>query len=267
MEAIIKAMLEKLPPWGYHLFTVVISAGIIFYFFKTLYINKKLSDMVSDVMTRDERMQTYQEKLDTLRTSQMDSEHAAQQSLSALRNLKTFTDTCSDLRMLLDPYMALTESAFLLQRMLDMLAIDMKMKPGGHHRCGIWLYADQTLTLRFASAGFPKKYVGERQLHVDRSVAGRSFRKQTAVHCSDVKKDEDWERNLDSKSPYQSLLCLSLGVHGVLTIDGLEPFHEAGRVIADMYASLMIGVLADHAAAFQLWAASRLEEQGGNVTA
>jgi len=254
MEGIIKMMLDKLPPWSFQMFAIVIGAALIFYFVRTLYMNKKFGDMVTDILTREDRVQTYQQKVDTLRTAQIDSEHSAQQTLSALRNLRTFVDTLNDVRQMEDAYAVLTESGFLLQRMLDMLAIDMKLKPGGHHRCGIWLHAESALTLRFASAGFPKQYVGERQLHVDRSVAGRSYRKQVIVHSPEVRKDEDWEMNADSKSPYQALLCYPLGDYGILTIDGLDPFSEAGRVIGEMYAALVTGVLMEHTEAFHRWA-------------
>lgn len=256
MEGIIKLMMDKLPPWSFQMFAIVISAGLVFYFVRTLYVNKKFSDMVTDIMKRDDRLQGYQEKVDTLRTSQLESEHSAAQTLSALRNLKVFADTLNDLRLTEDAYVVLTESGFLMQRMLDMLAIDMKLKPGGHHRCGIWLHSESVLTLRFASAGFPKHYVGERQLHIDRSVAGRSYRKQANVHSPEVRKDEDWELNVDSKSPYQTLLCMPLSDYGVMTIDGMEPFPEAGRVIGELYAALVTGVLTEHTAAFQRWTKS-----------
>lgn len=254
MEGIIRGMLDKLPPWSYQVFALVICAGLIFYFVRTLYINKRFTEMVADVIKRDDRVQSVQEKMDKLRASQVQSEHSSQQMISALRNLKVFMDTFNDLKQTNDAYVVLTETGFLMQRMLDMLAIDMKLKPGGHHRCGIWLHADSFLTMRFASAGFPKHYVGERQFHVDRSVAGRSYRKQAIVHSSEVRKDEDWEANVDSKSPYQSLLCLPLGEFGVLTIDGLEPFPEAGRAIGEMYAALATGILIEHTSAFQRWA-------------
>lgn len=253
MEGLMKSMLDKLPPWAYQVFAVVIAAGMIFYFVKTLYINKKLSDMVADVMRRDDRMQDIQLRMDELRSAQIMHEHTAQQTLSALRDVKPFMDTLNDIRAIADPYAVLTETSFLLQRMLDILAVDMKLKAGGHHRCGIWLHAEQMLTLRFASAGFPKHYVGERQLHVDRSVAGRSYRKQAIVQIADVTKDEDWERNTDSKSPYQALMCLPLGTYGVLTIDGLEPFHDSGRAIGEIYASLSTGIIAEYIAAYRRW--------------
>ncbi|MGZ9584706.1 GAF domain-containing protein [Paenibacillus marinisediminis] len=256
MEGIIKGMLDKLPPWSYQMFAIVICAGLIFYFVRTLYINKKFSDMVTDIMKRDDRMQTYQDKVDKLQVSRQESEHSSQQMLSALRNLRTFMDTLNDLRQTDDCYVVLTETGFLMQRMLDMLAIDMKLKPGGHHRCGIWLHGESMLTMRFASAGFPKHYVGERTLHVDRSVAGRSYRKQAIVHSPEVRRDEDWELNPDSKSPYQTLLCMPLSDYGVLTIDGLEPFPEAGRAIGEMYAAFVTGVLTEHTKAFSHWAKS-----------
>ncbi|WP_225445415.1 GAF domain-containing protein [Paenibacillus arenosi] len=253
MEAVIKVLLDKLPPWGYHLFAVVLAVGLLFYFVRTMYINKKFSEMITDVLKRDERLQGYQEKMEQVQTDKLHSEQAAQQTISALRNMKPFLETLNDLRSTQDAYNVLTDTSFLMQRMLDMIAIDMKRKPGGHHRCGIWLYADQKLTLRFASAGFPKHYVGERQLHVDRSVAGRSYRKQSIIQCADVTRDEDWERNTDSKSPYQTLLCLPLGSYGVMTVDGIEPFSEASRLIGELYAEIATGVLAEHVQAYQRW--------------
>lgn len=254
MEPVLKGILDKLPPWSFQVFAIVIAVGIVFYFVKTLYINKRFSDMIADVLSRDDRMNGYQEKIDALREKQEESEQTVQQTLSAIRNFESFLNTFNDLRLVKDPYLVLTESSFLLQRMLDMLAIDMKLKPGVHHRCGIWLYEDQMLTLRFSSAGFPKHYVGERALHVDRSVAGRCYRKQAIVQIVDVTKDEDWERNVESKSPYKALLCLPLGNFGVLTIDGLEPFHEAGRAIGEIYAGLVISVLTEHTRSFDRWA-------------
>ncbi|UHA73992.1 GAF domain-containing protein [Paenibacillus sp. 481] len=253
MEAMIRVALDKLPPWAFHLFAIVIAVGIAFYFIKTLYINKKFSEMISDIMNREDRTLTMQTRVDELREAHAATEQTAQQSLSALRNMKPFVDALNDLRALADPYAVLNESTFLMQRMLDMLAVDMKASPGGHHRCGVWLATEQMLTLRFASAGFPKHYVGERQLHVDRSIAGRSFRKQVVIQCVDVTKDEDWERNVESKSPYRSLISIPLGEYGVLTMDGLQPFSESCRTIGEMYAAVATGVIAEHVAAFVRW--------------
>ncbi|BFH67921.1 hypothetical protein J27TS7_37390 [Paenibacillus dendritiformis] len=131
MEGLMKSMLDKLPPWAYQVFAVVMAAGMIFYFVKTLYINKKLSDMIADVMRRDDRMQDIQLRMDELRSAQMMDEHTAQQTLSALRDVKPFMDALNDIRAIADPYSVLTEASFLLQRMLDILAVDMKLKAGG----------------------------------------------------------------------------------------------------------------------------------------
>lgn len=252
MESLMKAMLDKLPPWSYQLFAVVIAAGLVFYFIKTLYINKKFTEVVQEVLHREDRLQRLQEKVDILQQAGSITEHASQQMLSALRNMKPFADALNGLRGMGNPYAVLHESNFLLQRMLDMLAVDMKCSPGGHHRCGIWLYEAPMLTLQLASVGFPNHYVGHRQLHIDRSVAGRSFRKQVTIQCADVLKDDDWERNPESKSPYRSLICISLGSYGVLSMDGLEPFNESSAVIGELYGAIMTGILAEQRTVIEL---------------
>ncbi|MCE5167987.1 GAF domain-containing protein [Paenibacillus profundus] len=263
MESLMKAMLDKLPSWSYQLFAVVIAAGLVFYFIKTLYINKKFTEVVHEVLHREDRLQSLQVRVDELQTVGLKTEHASQQTLSALRNIKPFVETLNGLRALDDPYTVLHESAFLLQRMLDMLAVDMKCSPGGHHRCGIWVYEEPFVTLHLASAGFPKHYVDTRQLHIDRSVVGRSFRKQMTVQSADVLKDEDWERNPESKSPYRALICIPLGAFGALTIDGLEAFNESSAVIGELYAAVFTGIMTERQAALGRFG----EDRGGPASA
>lgn len=266
MEAIIKAMLDKLPAWSYQLFAVVIAAGLVFYFIKTLYINKKFTEVIHEVLNREDRMKRLQDKVDNLQVTGGLTEHASSQMLSALRNMKPFADALNGLRGMADPYAVLHESNFLLQRMLDMLAVDMKCAPGGHHRCGIWKYEEPILILQLASVGFPNHYVGQRHLHIDRSVAGRSFRKQVTVQSADVLKDEDWERNQESKSPYRSLICISLGTYGVLTMDGLEPFNESSAVIGELYAAIMTGILAEQQAILELGEPVQMDSVQGETS-
>lgn len=263
MESLMKAMLDKLPSWSYQLFAVVIAAGLVFYFIKTLYINKRFTEVVHEVLHREDRLQSLQVRVDELQTVGLKTEHASQQTLSALRNIKPFVETLNGLRALDDPYTVLHESAFLLQRMLDMLAVDMKCLPGGHHRCGIWVYEEPFVTLHMASAGFPKHYVDARRLHIDRSVVGRSFRKQMTVQSADVLKDEDWERNPDSKSPYRALICIPLGAFGALTIDGLEAFNESSAVIGELYAAVFTGIMTERQAALGRFG----EDRGGPASA
>jgi putative methionine-R-sulfoxide reductase with GAF domain len=250
MDGFLRAIIERLPEWSFHVFAAVIAVGIAMYFYKTFFLQKKFNELVRDVLKRDDRIKEYQEKIDRLGEEKARKEAVASQLTSTISNVTPFIEALNNLRKMRNAQITYVESANLLQRLLDVLALDIKSVSGERHRCGIWFKDDHMLTLQFASAGFPNSYIGNRRLDINRSIAGRSLRKQMTIYCPDVTKDEDWERNNDSKSPYKSLICIPIGDWSVLTIDGLEPMREECKMIGELYATIVGGIMDIYMEAF-----------------
>ncbi len=246
MDGFLKAIIDKLPGWSFHAFAVMIAIGIGLYFYKTFFLQKKFNQLVEDVLKRDDRIKEFQQKIDFLSAEKNKKEIIASQVTSTIANVSQFVEALNNLRRLDSPQLIFRESTNLLIRILNVLSSDIKSASGGRHRCGIWLRTDHVLVLNFTSAGFPISYNGHRQLHMDRSIAGRCLRKQSVIICPDVTKDEDYEKNEDSKSPYKSLICIPFENWGVLTIDGLEPMSDECRLIGELYATIIQGIMDEY---------------------
>lgn len=150
---------------------------------------------------------------------------------------------------LFDTVSANRQLGHLIRSAVELTARDVKCLPGEIHRCGLWWYyqESQELVLMFASSGFPPDYENNRRLHVDRSVAGRCFRKQEIIRYTDrsVREDADWEENPASAYRYDGLICVpistTLSPKGVLTVDAkrLGGFSEESVRVAETYAQLV----------------------------
>ncbi|ALS73739.1 hypothetical protein AUC31_00090 [Planococcus rifietoensis] len=130
----------------------------------------------------------------------------------------------------------------LIQRIVEAVASDIKGSGSERHRCGYWNYNTniKKLVLSNGSAGFPESYIGERELGIDESIAGRAFRKQQTLNLSDVTIDGDWSAS-DSAGTYKALICIPIDSFGVLTIDAREPMDESVQNIGELYASIIEG--------------------------
>jgi len=110
--------------------------------------------------------------------------------VTASRNLRVRLDALNRLRNRPPTLDAFSELRDLLKDSVEGIAMDIKFQPGERHRCGLWWEEDGELVLRFASIGFPRRYLdGGRRLNLDRSTAGRAFRRCEAFNVPDVSKD------------------------------------------------------------------------------
>lgn len=247
MDKVIANSIEQLPAWSFHVFAAIFAIALILYVYKTFFLNKSFQEAIRDVLERDKTIEKYRGKLDDLNEVVRSKEAVASQATSVIANVTQFIEALNDLHQPNISSIKIQESNNLILRMLNALASDVKSTSGGRHRCGIWFCTDKhKLQLAFASSGFPSSYLGNRELHVDNSIAGRCLRKQNVINISDVTSDHDWEKNEDSKSPYKSLICVPINKWVVLTVDGLEPMSEECTMISELYSTIIKGVMDLH---------------------
>lgn len=141
----------------------------------------------------------------------------------------------------------------MVRRALEMLALDLKMRPDDMHRVGLWMeLEDGWLTLTAASTGFPAGYLYNRRLHVDESIAGRVYRRGREEVIADVAGDPDYAPNPEAVHGYTAMVLLPIAYNNstaaVLTADGKAPFTEHQISVCRAYAALItyvFGLLAD----------------------
>ncbi|WP_342626548.1 GAF domain-containing protein [Brevibacillus massiliensis] len=140
----------------------------------------------------------------------------------------------------------LAEVHNLFQRLVEALASDVKYRPGERHRCGLWIESGGELILLHASAGFPDHYLRNRRLDIERSIAGKSFRRGQTIVLDNVRENDDWEPNPESSSPYLALICIPIGRWGVLTVDALHPMKEHVKMICELYGCMIEGAMEEY---------------------
>lgn len=247
-----KDILERMNPWFYDAAGFVILAAMITFFGFSFWGVKRFSTAISNVLKRDDRIKELQDKLDEEKGKHFKSEMVSSQITTALFNIRPFIQTLNSIRTEMNPGLRMQEALNLIQRILDQLSSDIKVKSGERHRCGIWIHDERILKLSFVSSGFPRHYKNFRMLDIDHSTAGKSFRKKQTLRVPDVATDSDWEPNQDSKNSYTSLICVPLGAWGVLTIDGLKELSEECELIGELYATIIEGAVQEHDHGFYL---------------
>lgn len=246
MGDVLKLLMDKLPSWFYIIAAVIILIALAWFFYITLVSAKKIKDMISTLLKHDDHTKELQGSVDKLRDELKDKNKSAEQMSTALFNIKPLIETLNNIRSLDNPEQRMSEAQNLIQRALDSLAADIKTESGGKHRCGLWITNNQSLRLVFASAYFPKNYKGSRELHLDRSLAGKCFRRQQTIKWDDVTTDSDWTPNPDTRSVYKSLICIPSGNWGVLTVDGINKMSEESLYIAETYGSVIDGAIIEN---------------------
>lgn len=253
MEAILKGIIDKMPPWFFIGAGVLILIALAIFLYFVIFGTSRLTKMFSSIINRDSKIEELHDKYHELQMQCEKNDAKAHQFSTASSNIRSILETLNDIRKRTEPaHQTLSEINSLLQRCLDCLASDVKERAGGSHRCGFWVHTDQgpVLTLALASSGFPKHYIGNRQLDIHRSIAGRSLRKNQLLNIANVRADSDWELNADSRSNYTSLICVPIGGYSVITLDGHQEMGSEVELIADLYATVIDGILIEQNAAF-----------------
>ncbi|MFB9327015.1 GAF domain-containing protein [Paenibacillus aurantiacus] len=237
-----KELLDKMPGWFFACAAIIFLiglGGIILWFVLG-------ARRFSAEMGKDTKLQVLQESLSAEKENNRQNIERVSQLNGALAAINPLLDSLNKLRVM-DPSQEKMYSAVnLIKRAIDTLANDVKSKAGERHRCGLWIESDRNLRLQAASSGFPNNYAQYRVLHVDRSLAGKSFRLGQILNIPDVTTQDEWQKNEQSTSKYKSLICVPINNWGVLTIDGLNPMSDECQLIGEVYATILEGAFNEY---------------------
>ncbi|RKD21111.1 hypothetical protein BEP19_15670 [Ammoniphilus oxalaticus] len=233
-----KELFARMPDWLLNTAALVIIAAVIIMLFWFILAARKFSE----TMGNENRVIQLQDDLIIERKQSQINEDISSQAVTTLQNMKNYISALNDIRFSFtyeDPNIYTYKVTSLIQRLIDGLAADVKLSPGERHRCGVWLENNGILKLRYASSGFPENYIGVRELSIEHSLAGKSFRRKQTVKYTDVTEEEDWEKNPASSSDYTALICIPMAGWGVLTIDALKPMRDEVSIIGELYGALI----------------------------
>jgi hypothetical protein len=250
MDKLYEEVLKMIPAWIYVIAGIIILIGLIgAVFFIWLGVKR-----FADGMNKESRLIALQSDLITEKETSKRNSGIASQLLTATENAEAFLRNLNEISESSDYEANARDARFLIQRVVDALASDIKHRPGERHRCGVWSYIDdrECLELMVASSGFPNYYIGERRLDIHRSIAGRSFRKKQVEKIDNVNEDMDWEKNSQSHSAYTAMICIPINDLGVFTIDALHPMSEEVACIGQLYARVIEGAFIAHYFAFRI---------------
>lgn len=246
LDTAIIEIIKKLPEWSFHAVGVIICAALVAFIVKSIFFQRNYNSAINSVIDKNTELNDMRNTNDAIKNDLSNSKTKTALLESWIKNIIPFTNNLNNIRLLENPIEILNESSEALQKMIDTLAADIKTSPGEQHRCAIWSKNDANLLLIVASLGFPRDYAGRRILELNRSTAGRCFRKKELINCSDVKSDEDWVQLPNARSKYSSLICIPIGTWGVLTIDGMKPLDENYVLIGELYASIIDGFMLEY---------------------
>lgn len=256
MEGFFKVLMDRLPSWFFvcaAVLTLIGIGGILFWF-----INAARS--YSKAMGKENRLQKLQEEFIFEKEQNKINEGKASQLKSAIINVRPFIFTINHIRSVEYPSIdyKFFELKNLIQRVIDSLASDVKFKPGETHRVGLWIEDHETnkLVLRFASAGFPTSYIDVRELEINHSLAGKSFRRKKTILENDVMKNDEFKPSSDAPTKYKAVVCIPFHHWGVLTIDAFKPMDDEARSIGELYGSILELVFQEYLNTFQSYPGS-----------
>lgn len=249
MGDIVKTILGMLYPWTIHAIGGLLVAGFGVFLWFTFWGVHKYTNAFGKILGRDDRIKELQDTINGTKEESFTNKLTANQVTTALFNVRSFLDTLNEIRLEKNPAEKAPEALRLIQRILDQLSNDVKIRSGAQHRCGIYIASNdqKTLTLQFTSFGFPKHYRGNRTLEVNDSIAGKSFNKKQTLNIPDVKADNDWKPSpFTDVVRYKSLICIPLAGFGVLTIDGEDKMSDECELIGEVYAALIELAVIEH---------------------
>lgn len=250
MDKLFEAVVKMMPAWVFVVGGIIILIGLVG---AVLFIWLGVKRF-ADGMNKENRMINIQSELIAEKENSKRNSGIASQLITAAENAEAFLRNLNEISASADYEANARDARFLIQRIVDALASDIKYRPGERHRCGVWAYdyERECLELMVASSGFPNYYIGERQLDIHRSVAGRSFRKKQVELIPNVNDDLDWEKNNQSNSAYTAMICIPINDLGVFTIDSIYPMSEEVARIGQLYARIIEGAFLVHYFAFQM---------------
>jgi len=245
-EDALKVLLDKQPTWFFQ-----VSSGILILILIALgYWAFLGSKRFAQGMNKENQLIELLKEQNELKTQVNEHESISLQLATVLENTRSFMDSLNTYRKIDKLERNIAEH--LVQRVLEGLSSDIKSVIGEKHRCGLWLKTNREidkLVLVHASSGFPESYIQNRFLEINNSIAGRCFRKKESIFNNDVTTDSDWTPTTSSGS-YTALICVPVGVFGVITVDGKQHMHDNALLIAELYASICEGFFEEFTAQF-----------------
>ena len=235
METIIIEWFKRLPDWAFTASTIIF-LGILIVIAYFISVGTK---RYADAAGKENRLVGLQDEHRDLIIQKNKYVSEATQLQTVLMNSRSFINSLNELSNTDNP-----SHTFLIQRIVEGLASDIKSQGGDRHRCGFWIAENGVLTLTSGSAGFPESYIGNRELDINNSIAGRCFRKKQSINIPDVTIDNDWS-SVDSSNSYKALICIPVMSWGVITIDAKEPMGENALLIGELYSTIIEGIFND----------------------
>lgn len=227
MGAFFDGFFTEMPSWFFFIASIIILIGLSA---ATLWIALG-TRRFADSLGKEKRLYDLQEQVHKLSNENEYNKNVSLKLLNVIDNSRLFLNTING-----EDFSGYN-IPLNIQRIIEGLAADVKTRAGEKHRAGFWVEdEEQLLKLIHGSSGFPDHYIGNRKLGMNDSIAGRCFRKNTIINCPDVNDDHDYEK---SDNDYVSLICVPVGLLGVLTVDGKIPFDKSAESIAELYASIL----------------------------
>lgn len=247
MNNVLIELLDRLPAWSYHVFASIIAFGIFLFIIKVFSKDQKISNLIDRSLDLVNDQKLYYNQIDKLKEENRALKYEVTQFTSCINNVKEIYKTLLEAKLSSSRTENHHVTSDLLQRAIESLAYNIKSVSGDNHRVGIWSkHNEDELILIRASSGFPNDYVGQRKLELNRSIAGRCFRKGESINCPNVLADEDWVSNPQSSSQYKSLICIPLYGWGVLTIDAFQPLNDSCLIIGELYSSIINEIMLEY---------------------
>ncbi|SDI86644.1 GAF domain-containing protein [Natribacillus halophilus] len=240
IETIILEAMDRFPDWIYAIAGVIFIAGGVILIFQVTRISNKFAKAVG----REDRIGTLAEKNAQLQTELKSLENIQSQYDSSLNEWSIYLQELKNIKETDDDKFHL--SVHLIKKLVNAVPNNMISNSGSNHRCALWMYNSTTETLEFftGSAQFPNDYKdGGRALDINNTAGGRCFRKSESLFIDDVTEDDDWIPNEDSKSHYNSLICIPILNWGIMTVDSVSPFTSESRDIINVYTDLLTLVI------------------------
>jgi putative methionine-R-sulfoxide reductase with GAF domain len=233
MTDAIKALLAKEPTWFFNTAAIFLLAILVVF----LYWAYRGAKNYAEAVNKENKLTRLLEERNSLQQEKLLHKAITEQMSVVLENSTNFIKALNNYDV--------NNTSNQIQTIIESLATDIKTVVGERHRCGFWVNTDdnnQFLTLVNGSASFPNDYINNRTLDVNRSIAGRSYRKKETLLINDVINDADWVFS-DSPSSYSSLICVPVGPWGVITIDGKQEMTHNTVLIGRLYASIIEGLM------------------------
>lgn len=234
-ETAITELFNKLPNWAFVIASIVLIVLLIGISVLVWIAVKRYAEAVG----RENKVIQLQEDLAIQKESANIQRNATSQLQSVIMNARSYVNSLNRTRHQTDT----PDFSSFVQRIIEAIASDVKAHGGERHRCGLWLENRDSgvLKLIHGSAGFPEHYLNNKELDINDSIAGRSFRKKQVVKVDNVEEDSDWSAS-DSSNSYSALICIPIGEWGVITIDARSPMNENAQLIGELYGSIVEGI-------------------------